>query len=236
MNEWIKKLCESITRRAKQKPYKWGFWFIFITLFLVPMLIWGGYLLGEYGHILFYTGLKAGEALGAYTSLLTFLGTSTLSILAIWQNKKIEEKAEQNKKLLQELDRQRSLPLLKVEQSLHSGKYRCLSFEVFNYSENIATHIDASPLIAIDATGNKVNIAEKPCIPYKMILSGNSVPIEYQNDELPADYLSIFFTLSYSDKYGECHFIKVIGTIVNNNMEIVQKDISKEEATTGDKT
>lgn len=65
--------------------------FITILLFLIPIMIWILYFFGDKGYVLIYTSLKVGDALGFYGSLLAFIGTLFLGILALWQNKKANE-------------------------------------------------------------------------------------------------------------------------------------------------
>lgn len=47
--------------------------------------------MGDNGYVLICTSLEVGDALGFYGSLLTFIGTLFLGLLALWQNKKANE-------------------------------------------------------------------------------------------------------------------------------------------------
>ena len=110
MNEWIKKLCESITRRAKQKPYKWGFWSIVIAIILFPLFIWVLYFIGDNCRILINTSLSVGEALGFYGTSLAAIGTIALGVVSIIQNNRA---TQINLKLIEEQHRAQ-LPIFNI--------------------------------------------------------------------------------------------------------------------------
>lgn len=110
MNEWIKNFCENITERAKQKPYKWGFWSIAISVILFPLFIWILYFIGDNCCILINTSLSVGEALGFYGTSLAAIGTIVLGVVSIIQNNR---STQINLKLIEEQHRAQ-LPIFNV--------------------------------------------------------------------------------------------------------------------------
>lgn len=94
MNEKIKKKCESVLEKAKKEPYKYGLWCI-TALFLIPVLIWILYFIGDNIGIVINTSLTVGDALGFYAALLAFLGTVLLGAIAVIQNTRLQ-KLEEN--------------------------------------------------------------------------------------------------------------------------------------------
>ena len=145
MNECLKNICQNIAQRAKQRPYKWGFWCLFVLLFLIPSIIWLSYLAGDYGLVFIRTSLEVGDALGFYGTLLSFAGTVALSFLALWQNRQIALKSQEYTELLERNERQRNLPVLRISIASRSGALMNLSFYIKNLSENIAKFIVATP-------------------------------------------------------------------------------------------
>lgn len=104
MNECLKNICKNIAHRAKQRPYKWGFWCLSVLLFLIPSIIWLSYLAGDYEHIFIRTSLEVGDALGFYGTLLSFAGTVSLGAISIVQNNrasKINQQLREEKHLAQ---------------------------------------------------------------------------------------------------------------------------------------
>lgn len=110
MNEWIKKLCESIMQRAKQKPYIWGFGSIVIAIILFPSFIWILYFVGDNCCVLINTSLSVGEALGFYGTSLAAIGTTALGVVSIIQNNRA---TQINLKLIEEQHRAQ-LPIFNV--------------------------------------------------------------------------------------------------------------------------
>lgn len=91
MNKRIKQICDTIYKKAKNEPYKWGFFCVFVVVFLIPAVIWGSYFAGDHGIVLIHTSLEVGDALVVYATFLSFIGTVALGYIAIYQNKRITD-------------------------------------------------------------------------------------------------------------------------------------------------
>lgn len=229
MDEWIKKLCESITRRAKQKPYKWGFWCIFVVLIFVPMAIWLIYLLGDYGVVFIHTSLGVGDVLSFYGTVLTFAGTVALSALALWQNKQIALKSQEYTELMERNERQRNLPILRISLAGRNGALMNLSFNLKNFSENIATFIEATPFIVYNKAGEEIYTSPVPRLGKTMIMGGESTQIGFSNSSFQEEYYRLEFEVRYNDKFSNIHSLRITGTginIPNNSLSIQQEEIS----------
>ena len=135
MNEWIKNLCKGITERAKQKPYKWGFWGIVIMLILFPLLVWVLYLIGDNCCILINTSLPVGEALGFYGAILSFVGTVSLGIVTLVQNTRATKISQTT------FDEQQraQLPVIRVEKTKRSSPDYDMSTGCWNIGETYSS-------------------------------------------------------------------------------------------------
>ena len=229
MNEWIKKLCESITQRAKQKPYKWGFWCIFVVLIFVPVARWLIYLLGDYGVVFIHTSLGVGDVLSFYGTVLTFAGTVALSALALWQNKQIALKSQEYTELMERNERQRNLPVLRISLAARNGSLMNLSFNLKNFSENIATFIEATSFVVYNESGEKIYTSPVPRLDKTMIMGGESTQISFSNNSFQEGYYRLEFEVHYNDKFSNIHSLRITGTeinIPNNSLSICQEEIS----------
>lgn len=228
MNEWIKKLCVSIMRQIKQQPYKWGFWCIVIVLIFVPMAIWLIYLLGDYGVVFIHTSLGVGDVLSFYGTVLTFVGTVALSALALWQNKQIALKSQEYTELMERNERQRNLPVLKITLTGRNGALMNLSFTINNFSENIATHIDATPFLAYNEFGEQIYTSPAPKLEQSIVMGGGATRIKFSNTFFPQNCYRLEFSVHYHDKFGNIHSLLITGTEINvlsNSLNIQQTEI-----------
>lgn len=229
MNEWIKKLCKNITQRAKQKPYKWGFGCIFVVLIFIPTAIWLIYLLGDHGVVFIHTSLGVGDLLSFYGTVLSFVGTVALSALALWQNKQIALKSQEYTKLMERNERQRNLPVLKVSLAGRNGSLMSLSFNIKNFSENIATFIEVTPFIIYNKSGEQIYASPSPELGKSMIMGGESTQISFSNSPFQERYHRLEFEMHYNDKFSNIHSLRITGTeinIPNNSLHIKQEEIS----------
>lgn len=86
MDEKVKKRFNNILQKVKSKPYQYGFFFALFTLLVIPGAIWVAYFIGDCGFVLINTSLTVGDALGFYGTVLTFIGTTFLGVVAYRQN------------------------------------------------------------------------------------------------------------------------------------------------------
>ncbi len=136
MREWIKKHKIAVVVICA---------LVVFTLIGVPFLI----------NILFKinTGINvlqaewsAGDALGYYGAVLSFIGTVALGVLALYQNHVIKEEADKRETLLEERERIENMPKFRMSHKLSSGFAGEIIFDIENISENIAYEIKVHDL------------------------------------------------------------------------------------------
>lgn len=113
---------------------------IFIALIGVPFAI--NLLFKADTNInVFQAEWSAGDALGYYGAVLSFLGTVILGALALYQNHIIKEEADKKAALLEEKERIENMPKFHLRFSGCSGFGKGLSFAIKNVSNNISYEI-----------------------------------------------------------------------------------------------
>ncbi len=93
-NDRIKRLCIKVSRQCKKNPYLVGLIFAVVVLVFIPAVIWLCYFLGDNDVCLIQTSLTVGDALGFYGTVLSFIGTTALGVIAVWQNKRLQHLEE----------------------------------------------------------------------------------------------------------------------------------------------
>lgn len=84
---------------------------------------------------------SAGDMLGYYGAVLSFLGTVALGVLALYQNHVIKEEADKKAALLEEKEHIENMPKFRMSHKLSSGFAGGIVFDIENISENIAYEI-----------------------------------------------------------------------------------------------
>ena len=116
-----------------------------ITLiFLIPFLI---NLSFKYSSIdLFSAEWSAGDLLSFYGTMLSFIGTTFLGCLTLYQNHTIKKNSDDRMKDLEKAEHDRNMPKFYITFSSCSGNKKHLSINLINISENIATNISISKI------------------------------------------------------------------------------------------
>ena len=84
---------KKIYQEMREKPYK-GFMWAILFVVIIPGVIWMAYWVGDNYFILINTSLSVGDALGFYGSILSFVSTTILGIIAVWQNIRLQKLEE----------------------------------------------------------------------------------------------------------------------------------------------
>lgn len=84
---------------------------------------------------------SAGDMLGYYGAVLSFLGTVVLGALALYQNHIIKEEADTKTELLEQRQRIENMPKFRMGHQFSSGFAGEIVFYIENISENIAYEI-----------------------------------------------------------------------------------------------
>lgn len=164
---------------------------------------------------LFAAEWTADSALTYYGSVLTFLGTFVLSVLALWQNHVIEEVNSKHTALLERMEREKNAPFIIISDVVGHGNASDLTFFVKNISENIAKEISISNFIVVNKEGTTRWKSDKIYqIPYLSYLS--SEKIHLHNPAILDSAECICFCITFYDKFDEMHKCEVIGQFTDN--------------------
>lgn len=197
MFEWIKK-------------HKVFLIFISISsLVVVPLVI----------HILFKFDVEnsffsaewtAGEFLGYYGSVLSFVGTVVLGALALYQNKLIKDESEKHEQTLISQEHERNMPKFSVNASGSNGNCLKLSIKICNNSENIASNIDIYDAKILTPEQKLLWQAEKPQH-LQIIAPMKDVEVKFDNPSID-QYESLFIIyMKCEDKYNDMHKYEIFG-------------------------
>lgn len=164
---------------------------------------------------LFEAEWEASDALSYYGEILAFLGTTALSILALWQNKKISEANDKHTALLEQMEREKNAPRFIFEECVVLGRASNLTFEIINVTDNISQDISLSNFSLINEAGEAYWNSEHlvkisylgPLMKYKVELRTEG--IKESNDQL-------IFTIKYSDIFDTKYEKKVLGYFYDN--------------------
>ena len=137
-----------------------------ITIIVIPAFI--NLLFKLQAPIAFFEAeWQAADALSYYGAILSFLGTSLLSLLALWQNYKLNEANEKHTTLLEQMERDLHAPHFVIEDCVALGRAYRLNFNIRNISDNIAQNFCISDFTLVDGRGISFwNSTEKICEHY----------------------------------------------------------------------
>ena len=176
---------------------------ISVALFGVPFLI----------HLLFKVNIKAeilqaewsaGEFLGYYGAVLSFIGTVVLGALALYQNHIIKAEADKKAAILEEQERIENMPKFHMRNLGASGFCGSLRISINNVSNNIAYDVDVYD-IKIKAGSKTIwesqDTYASPVInPQKNIVLNLKSPASNEKGEVV-----LYATMSCKDKYYQKH-------------------------------
>lgn len=159
---------------------------------------------------------SAGDALAYYGEILSFLGTTILSALALWQNHVIEEKSNKHTAILELMEKEKNLPYLIIEKISGFKNNQDLTLNIKNESENIALNVIVSEFSIVDKQGN--TMWEKNT-KYSASYLNSSTPLEIRlaNPEIKDASDRIIFTITYYDKFNDKHERNAIGEFTGKN-------------------
>ena len=145
---------------------------------------------------LFEAEWEAPDALAYYGALLSFLSTSLLSMLALWQNEK-----------LQKLEESRESPILLCQNVGCSGNYGDLNISLINANNNSMVY-EIAPIDfkIVNELGTVISEAARGTID-KKCLGGNeqTANIKFKNESISEDNVYIIFKIKCFDLYHKEH-------------------------------
>lgn len=157
----------------------------------------------------------AGEALGYYGSILSFIGTVVLGFLALYQNQVIKEESDKREAMLMKMEHEKDMPKFTATAHLTHGNCSELSFYLENISENIATEVKLHGFTIQTLDGKTIWRAEKsfriPSLP-----AYQKHDISLSNPGLQRDRF-LLGHMECKDKYNDTHCYELRGEYQTTN-------------------
>lgn len=181
-----------------------------ILIFGIPLII----------HVLFkiHAGIpfleaewSAGEILGYYGSILSFIGTVVLGVLALYQNRLIKEESDKRALILEQREHERNMPKFTVESKGSNGNCAHLHFVMSNISDNLSTEIKLSNIHIISPDG-KIHWQSKRDYSFMSISANGVAEIKLDNPSLQHDGYVFSIKMQCRDKYNDVHNYSIDGT------------------------
>lgn len=205
-----------------------------LVLFLIPIIIFIAYFLGECGYALIYTNLSIGDALGFYGSVLSFLGTISLGIVALWQN----HKANQINTRLLNITEEQEIPSVDIiscnlEEFKSSKLNQIAEINVDNsyihIDDNKNPYEDCSPFFVFKirnvTSNNLLSISVKDINCTSIFANLNNHSKEFQSNIY---HLSYDLTNVLMDKNSDC-FLLISGCEYERPIDLNNTDVSAED-------
>lgn len=158
----------------------------------------------------------AGEALGYYGSILSFVGTVVLGALALYQNRIIKEESDKRESLLEQREYEKNIPKFTAISQGTSGNCSHLNFAINNVSENVANAAELYD-IKILSPENGIYWESEKNYSFDIIPPMNSVKVKLENPNINRDGYTFSIKMKCTDKYNEIHKYMIIGTYFAEN-------------------
>lgn len=149
----------------------------FIIILGVPLAIHILFKINS-GISFFEAEWTAGEALGYYGSILSFIGTVVLGILALYQNRIIKEESDKRERLLEQREYEKNIPKFSVTPQGASGNCAHFNFAISNISENVANAVELYDIKILSPNGD-IYWESKKSYPFSIIPPVNSVTVNW---------------------------------------------------------
>lgn len=183
--------------------------FIIICLVVIVMLIGIPFIINllfkfNFNISIFEAEWSAGDALGYYGAVLSFLGTVVLGALALYQNHMIKEEAEKKTVLLEEKEHIENMPKFNMSFKSCYGFGCRIGFSVKNYSKNVSYEIK---VYDIRIKSDDTILWESKQIYKRSNLDANKeFEINLDSPEIKNyDNLILIAHMTCKDKYNEDH-------------------------------
>lgn len=152
----------------------------------------------------------AGELLGYYGAVLSFVGTVVLGALALYQNKLIKDESDRHEQLLISQEHERNMPKFTVKSQGSNGNCANLEISINNVSENIATNISISNAKIILPDQTEYWKLKKP-LHFDIIAPINHIKAKFDNPTIQQDGTQYMIWMQCDDKYNKTHYYKISG-------------------------
>ncbi len=181
----------------------------FVIIFGVPLII----------HILFkikapnsfwVAEWSAGDLLSYYGSILAFLGTVVLGILALYQNHIIKIEADRRTELLKQREYEKNMPKFIATPTGRNGFTSNLRFSIRNISENLASEVELYD-IKILKPNNEIFWHTEKTYKQSAISSNEEFRIELDNSSIREDGYTFSLEMQCIDKFNTKHKYMIKG-------------------------
>lgn len=181
----------------------------FVIIFGVPLII----------HVLFkikapnsflVAEWSAGDLLSYYGSILAFLGTVVLGILALYQNHIIKIEADRRTELLEQREYEKNMPKFIAAPNGCNGFTSNLRFSIRNISENLASEVEFYD-IKILKPNNEIFWHTEKTYKQSAISSNEEFRIELNNPPIREDGYTFSLEMQCIDKFNAKHKYMIKG-------------------------
>ena len=145
---------------------------------------------------------EASDVLAYYGGILGFLGTASLSVLALYQNYEIKKESDAKQALLEKMAHEKDMPLFRVE-NLTLGSNLCL--RILNVSDNVAYDLEVGDFAIENTEGKCVCKSRKANTREGKIFGREETVIEFENDYFSGKNLRLYFQIKCKDKFSMSH-------------------------------
>jgi len=170
-------------------------------------------------HWLFVAEWSADTAINYYGTILTFLGTFSLSSIALWQNQVLKRENDKHTAILEQMERLKSQPIFAISDAVDYGNAKNLVINLTNKSNNVAQEITISE-IAIVGQNKKSKWTSDAILHIESLALNEHYKIKLANPEIEDVSDKITFRITYFDIYGDSHQYIVLGTLDDNITKI----------------
>lgn len=174
---------------------------IFLSAFLLIVIPIG---IGLVYDFCFTERIPAGDLLAYYGSVLSFIGTVLLGLLALYQNDAIQNKIDENEKL-------RNMPRFYLQCSGINSSKDTAFCKLTNISENIATNVDFVIYSVMDSETSSFMKSFK----YIKPMGEETIDVKFDG-KLTEPNATIKGVMNYRDEKGEMYTVPIKGTLVDN--------------------
>lgn len=156
---------------------------------------------------------ESSDVLSYYSGILGFLGSISLSSLALYQNYEIKKASDEKQAILEKIEHEKDMPLFRVKFAGCSGNLENLYFEIMNISDNLAYDLDIGEFSVETAEGECICKSKKPSVKRKDMFGKTENTIDFVNDSFSGENLKFRFQIKCKDKFKESHTYVVSSNI-----------------------
>ena len=165
---------------------------------------------------------EADNVLTYYGAILGFLGTTSLSMLALYQNYEIKKESDAKQAKIDEMEHEKEMPIFVIKNLHCAGNFGNLNLSIGNISDNVAYDLEVSNFKVESVEGECMCESKKVILERFEVLGCTENRIEFINDSFSGENLKMIFQIKCKDKFYKKHTY-----IVSANI----KDASRLEST-----